>query len=213
MNFSSCLQFGPGVGDIGLVRMMSQDCPVHDQRVLGDIDILPRHDGGKPCMSWMGVDISDDISCSISHSSGTVAAAIAMSSCVGVDVEQIVSRTSTFVRYGFMPSELAWMESSGRNSQWERDVLITFLWTLKEAAYKSVGCAWRNVRDVELHIGTSAHEVIAILSGPAGRLATIPVDLNLYGRRTKVFRCCACHISNNHVLSIIEMGKTKERIT
>ena len=88
-------------------------------------DAIIGHDAdGKPYL------IDNDDFISISHSKNMVAVMVAKQN-LGIDIEQITPRT-TKVRHKFLTgSELDWCQT---------DMEHTLVWTVKEAAYKLIGC-------------------------------------------------------------------------
>lgn len=84
-------------------------------------------------------DVSQILSCSLSHARGWVAAACAADGHpVGVDIETVRSHSTDFRAGCFTEREKSWAEQSAAASDMSCDVLYTLLWTLKESAYKAV---------------------------------------------------------------------------
>ena len=94
-------------------------------RELLNRDVTIAHDSnGKPYITENKSFIS------ISHSKNMVAVMVAEQN-LGIDIEQITART-TKVRHKFLTgSELDWCKT---------DTEHTLVWTVKEAAYKLIGC-------------------------------------------------------------------------
>ena len=72
-------------------------------------------------------------SLSISHSNGAALSAVHPTATVGADMERIETREWNFVRSYFSPAEIDLVESSPSA---ERDMLITLIWSGKEALLK-----------------------------------------------------------------------------
>jgi 4'-phosphopantetheinyl transferase EntD len=108
-----------------------------------EIEVLPAA-GGSPRLVWHGRDLPARIS--ISHADGLSCAALpAAGAATGVDLETVAPRVAAFYRGNFTPAERRWAEHSARSSGLSRDWLYTFLWTLKEAAFKSGATAVQGV--------------------------------------------------------------------
>jgi 4'-phosphopantetheinyl transferase EntD len=100
-----------------------------------EIELLPAA-GGRPRLAWHGRELPARIS--ISHGGGLSCAALpAAGAATGIDLETVAPRVAAFYRGNFTPAERRWAETGARSSGLSVDWLYTFLWTLKEAAFKS----------------------------------------------------------------------------
>src|SRR5436305_9598114 len=108
-----------------------------------EIELLPAA-GGAPRLTWHGREVPARVS--ISHGGGLSCAALAAAgAATGIDLETVVPRVEAFYRGNFTPGERRWAENGARSTALSRDWLYTFLWTLKEAAFKSGAIAIQGV--------------------------------------------------------------------
>ena len=102
-----------------------------------EIELLPVA-SGPPRLTWHGREVPARVS--ISHGGGLSCAALAAAGAATV-----VPRVEAFYRGNFTPGERRWAEDGARSTGLSRDWLYTFLWTLKEAAFKSGATTIRGV--------------------------------------------------------------------
>ena len=108
---------------------------------LSDLVIASRPDGA-PCLDWPAARNGRTVTLSLSHSGEVAACAAAFSpdpggagANLGVDIEKIDQRSPRFADEYFTPAEAALVE---RTPDEDRDVLVTAIWSAKEAALKAV---------------------------------------------------------------------------
>jgi 4'-phosphopantetheinyl transferase EntD len=108
-----------------------------------EIELLPVA-SGPPRPTWRGHELPARVS--ISHGGGLSCAALAAAgAATGIDLETVAPRVEAFYRGNFTPGERRWAENGARSTALSRDWLYTFLWTLKEAAFKSGATAVQSV--------------------------------------------------------------------
>jgi 4'-phosphopantetheinyl transferase len=111
---------------------------------------------------------------SISHAHGRAIAALAPAGiALGCDLEAIEPRAEAFVRDVFTPSELRTIRDAGAVG-FERDALVTLLWSAKESALKAVRTGLRDdTRWVEAALDAPARsgrwDHLTVLHLPDGR--------------------------------------------
>jgi len=92
-----------------------------------------QENSGKPYLQDSSADIS------ISHSNGIGWAALHHNGRIGMDVEQIIERSSAFLRDWFTEGERRLCEENTS----ETELLHTIIWTIKEALSKLLGTGFR----------------------------------------------------------------------
>jgi len=133
-----------------------------------EIEVLPAA-GGPPRLAWKGRELPARIS--ISHGGGLSCAALpAAGAATGIDLETVAPRVEAFYRGNFTPAERRWAENGALSGDLSRDWLYTFLWTLKEAAFKSGATAVQGVWEfggLEVLVPADLAGRLAASRGPA----------------------------------------------
>jgi len=107
---------------------------------LSDLAIASRPDGA-PCLDWPTARNGSMVTLSLSHSGEYAACAAAFSPGLGgagvnlgIDIEKVEPRSPRFAADYFTPAEAALVERTPGEG---RDVLVTAIWSAKEAALKA----------------------------------------------------------------------------
>jgi len=133
-----------------------------------EIEVLPAA-GGRPRLAWHGRELAVQVS--ISHGGGLSCAALpAAGVATGIDLETVAPRVAAFYRGNFTPAERRWAAAGARSSGLSADWLYTFLWTLKEAAFKSGATAVQGVwgfAEMEYRLPAELVQSLAANSRPA----------------------------------------------
>ncbi len=157
------LSGGPGIDVLNVLDVLDGErlraFPAARYR---EIELLPVA-SGPPRLTWRGREVPARVS--ISHGGGLSCAALAAAgAATGIDLETVAPRVEAFYRGNFTPGERRWAEDGARATGLSREWLYTFLWTLKEAAFKSGATAIQGVWEF-------AGLEIRLPAGLAGRLA------------------------------------------
>ena len=105
------------------------------------LDVLPRDGGasGRPFVCDRSRPAAVGIS--LSHTRGWVACALGSAEPIGVDVEAIEPRSPAFEQYAFGTDERRWIRRRAAARSDAAPALQTWLWSMKEAAFKTGLCA------------------------------------------------------------------------
>ncbi|MBA2665313.1 MAG: SDR family NAD(P)-dependent oxidoreductase [Bradymonadaceae bacterium] len=127
---------------------------------------------------------------SITHSAGIAIAALSFpgrGGRIGVDLEKIERRDASFINEYFSAAELALVLGIQDGRAADQNVLVTALWTLKEATTKALGLG--------MHLRPDEIDVAAIETTTAGMIAT----LKLKGRALEAFEAIDASALEAHV--------------
>jgi hypothetical protein len=109
-----------------------------------EYEVLPDPGTGEPRMSWRGRAMPRRVL--IAHVPGVTCAGLTALRA-GLDVESVAPRPAVFYLDSFSAGERQWVRSAARSDS-AGEWLYTFLWTVKEAAFKSGVTAARGVWDL-----------------------------------------------------------------
>ena len=111
-------------------------CVSNEHMEPSDIEILAQETGA-PRARVLAGPVTIPVSVSISHSDGVgLAAAANRAVALGCDVERVEPRTARFVQDYFTAAE---RERVARTAPVDRPMVVTLLWSAKEAALKVLG--------------------------------------------------------------------------
>jgi 4'-phosphopantetheinyl transferase EntD len=166
----------------------------------------PSRRGGSPNVCVRGRDLSRFCSASVAHAGGLVAVALRRGGPIGVDVERIANRSSSFRKMFFTSCEAHWAERVAPHEGLPADAAYTLLWTVKEAAFKAGEC--------DQHLG----RVHVLVRNPLDRrpevrwrddrvehLATLNVEIQLRSRKRRLRT--AITILGDCVLTAVSAGE------
>ncbi|HEX3554762.1 MAG TPA: 4'-phosphopantetheinyl transferase superfamily protein [Thermoanaerobaculia bacterium] len=163
-----------------------------------EIELLPAATGA-PRLTRHGREVPARVS--ISHGGGLSCAALAAAdAATGIDLETVAPRVEAFYRGNFTPGERRWAEDGARATALSRDWLYTFLWTLKEAAFKSGATAVEGVwgfAGLEIRLPAGLAERLEASRRPA------------LGERFAVFETLVC-AAQRRTLARIETTSTPD---
>jgi 4'-phosphopantetheinyl transferase EntD len=113
-----------------------------------EVDVLPadRRAGGPPRLRHRAQPTT--FSVSLAHTRGWVACALGRGHPVGVDVEGIEARPAAFEAYAFAERERSWIRARTSAVPDRVPALQTWLWSMKEAAFKTGRCARRSCPEI-----------------------------------------------------------------
>ncbi len=162
--------------------------------------------GGGPRLFVGREDVSQILSCSLSHAGGWVAAACAADGHpVGVDIETVRSHSADFRAGCFTEREQSWAEQTAAVSDMSCDVLYTMLWTLKESAYKAVsahrGFPWHAEVSMKSVMSSPLSEFIK----DGGLLELARYDLEVCINGWHRAQGATCRIASDCLLSVINI--------
>ncbi len=177
----------------------------HDPAACRRVEFLSQASGG-PRLFIGREDVSQILSCSLSHAGGWVAVACATDGHhVGVDIETVRSHSADFRARCFTEREQLWAEQTSATSDMSCDVLFTLLWTLKECAYKAVRVhtefPWRTEVSVKSVLPSPLSEFVQ-----DGGLLELPrYDLDVCINGWHGAQGATCRIATDCLLSVINI--------
>lgn len=177
----------------------------HDPAACRCIEFLSPTGGG-PRLFVDREDVSQILSCSLSHAGGWVAVACATNGHpVGVDIETVRTHSEDFLTDCFTEREQSWAEQSVTASDMSQDMLYTLLWTLKESAYKAVSAHTGFLCRTEVSMKSVMSSPLSelILDGGLPELARYDLEVCINGWHRA--QGATCRIAPDCLLSMINI--------
>ena len=171
------------------------------------VELMAPEANGAPRVYLFQKDMSQTVSCSVSHSDGWVTTVFCLGDSVGIDIEKVRFPGDALMNHCFTRYERLWAERSADRTRMDLSAQLCLLWTLKEAAYKGgrtkrafPWCTEVRVPNVMTHP----------LSHPTGMFETpsmTRLELQIFHNEWHTATGYSCLLDPNCVMSVVTLPK------